>query len=107
VLVGDVVMLGSSKAVAEGTSELVGARLSAGAASVLAGRQPEISTANAARRAVTVNNRRKANKLTFQGTIVPVLWGMISSYYKDYLDFCISPERHLSNTCRCTPAFEF
>jgi hypothetical protein len=54
-------MLGSSKAVAEGTSVLVGARVGAGAAGVLAGRQPETSTANAARSAETVNNRREAS----------------------------------------------
>jgi len=67
VLVADVVMLGSSKAVAEGASLLVGSSVSAGASGVLAGRQPEISTANATKSAETVNNRREASKLTFLG----------------------------------------
>ena len=77
VLDGDIVMLGSSKAVAEGTRVLDGAStpVGGGTAGVLAGRQPETSTANAARNAETVNNRREASKLTFlkRG----------SSYYKD------------------------
>jgi hypothetical protein len=69
VLVGDVVMDGSSNAVAEGTSVLDGASVPAGTAvsGVLAGPQPETSTAKATRSAETVNNRRRASKLTFLG----------------------------------------
>jgi hypothetical protein len=85
VLEGEIVIVGSSRAVAEGTRVLVGGKTGAGAALVLAGRQADTSTANANRSAETVKNRREASKLTFLewGSPVAFLAGTVSSYYKD------------------------
>jgi hypothetical protein len=78
VLVGEAVMLGSSETVADGTSVGLGAREGAGAWVALAARQPETSAAITTMSAERVKNRRRANKLTFPGIIIPGVWGLQS-----------------------------